>query len=68
MKLKMAVFWLVAPCNLVESERYFRAVVFISLMMEAAIITETSVKFYQNTPEDSHLDIRPRENLKSRQV
>jgi hypothetical protein len=37
--------------------------------MEAASTSETSVKFYQttrrNNPEDSHLQTRRRENLKS---
>jgi hypothetical protein len=41
----------------------------IALMMEAGSIAKTSVKFYQtarrNSPEDSHLHIRSRENLKS---
>jgi hypothetical protein len=40
----------------------------ISLMMEAAGISETSVNFYQttrrNNPEDSHLHTYRRENLK----
>jgi hypothetical protein len=39
-------------------------------MMEAASTSETPVNFYQNTrcitPEDSHLHIHRRENLKSR--
>jgi hypothetical protein len=41
----------------------------ITLMMEAASTSETSVNFYQttqrNNPEDSHLHTRRRENLKS---
>jgi hypothetical protein len=41
----------------------------IVLMMEAANTPETSVNFYQtarrNNPEDSHLHIRRRKNLKS---
>jgi hypothetical protein len=41
----------------------------ITLMMEAASTSETSVNFYQTTrrynPEDSHLRTRRRENLKS---
>jgi hypothetical protein len=48
---KMAVFWAVAPCSLVE--------VLIALMMEGARTSETLVNFYQTTrrynPEDSHL-------------
>jgi hypothetical protein len=41
----------------------------ITLMMEAARTSETSVNFYQTTwrynPEHSHLHIHHRENLKS---
>jgi hypothetical protein len=41
----------------------------IALMMEAAIISETLVNFYQTTrrynPEESHLRTHRRENLKS---
>jgi hypothetical protein len=52
--MKMAVFWDVASCSLVEVYRRF-----IALMMEAASTAETSVNFYQNTrrniPDDSHL-------------
>jgi hypothetical protein len=48
--MKMAVFWVLAPCSLVED---------IALMMEAARTSETLVNFYQTTrrynPEDSHL-------------
>jgi hypothetical protein len=44
--MKMAVFWVVAPC---------------SLMMEAASTSETSVNFYQTTrrynPEESYLQV-----------
>jgi hypothetical protein len=56
--MKMAVFWVVAPCSLVEVS-IIRA---IALMMEAARTSETLVNFYQTTryynPEDSHLNIR----------
>jgi hypothetical protein len=49
----MAVFWVVAPW----------------MMMEAARTSETLLNFYQTTrrynPEDSHLRIHRRENLKS---
>jgi hypothetical protein len=55
--IKMAVFWVVAPCRL------------IALMMEAARTSETLVQLYQTTwcynPEDSHLHTHRRENLKS---
>jgi hypothetical protein len=41
----------------------------IDLMMEAARASETSTNFYlttrRNKPDDSHLHIRRRENLKS---
>jgi hypothetical protein len=56
--MKMAVFWVVAPCSLVEVHR---RTLLIALMMEAASTTETSVNFYQTTrrynPEASHLHI-----------
>jgi hypothetical protein len=43
--MKIAAFWVVAPCSLV-------------MMMEAASTSETLVNFYQTTrrynPEDSH--------------
>jgi hypothetical protein len=46
--MKIAVFWVVAPCSLA-----------IALMMEAARSSETLVNFYQTTrcynPEDSNL-------------
>jgi hypothetical protein len=51
--MKMAVFWIVALCSLVEVYRRFR------VMMEAASTSEMLVNFYQTTwrcnPEDSHL-------------
>jgi hypothetical protein len=47
------------------------AFIIIALMVEAVTPSETSVNFYQTTrrniPEDSHLHIRRRENLKSHQ-
>jgi hypothetical protein len=53
--MKMNVFWDVESL--------------ITLMMEAASISETSVNFYQttrgNVPEDIHFHTRRRENLKS---
>jgi hypothetical protein len=59
----MAVFWVVAPCSLVEVYQL------IALMMEAARFSETLVNFYQiarrYNPEDSHFRTHRRENLKS---
>jgi hypothetical protein len=64
----MAVFWVVAPCSLVEVYRRFRGPL-IALMMEAARTSETLVKCYQTirryNPEDGHLRTHRRENLKS---
>jgi hypothetical protein len=64
---KMAVFWVVAPCSLVEYYRRFKDVccvhyqVLIALMMEVAGTAETSVNFYRTTrrneAEDSHLNL-----------
>jgi hypothetical protein len=62
--MKMAVFWVVAPCSLVEVYRCFRGACclhhpLIALMMEAANTSETLISFYQttwrNNREDSHL-------------
>jgi hypothetical protein len=61
--MKMAVFWVVAPCSLVEVVASI-----IRAMMEAARTSETLVTFHQTTRrynlEDSHLHSRLRENLK----
>jgi hypothetical protein len=47
----MAVFWVAAPCSLVE----------LALIMEAVSTSETSVNFYQpnrcNNPEDTYLHV-----------
>jgi hypothetical protein len=60
--MKMAVFWVVILCSLVEVYRRFSGMVadsIIRAMMEAASTSETSVNFYRTTqrysPEDSHL-------------
>jgi hypothetical protein len=49
--MKLAIFWVVVPCSLVEA--------LITLMMEAASTFETSVNIYQTTQcynsEDSQL-------------
>jgi hypothetical protein len=56
--MKMAVFWVIAPCS-----------VSVALMVERASTSETSVNFYQTTrrknPEDCSLHIRRREILNS---
>jgi hypothetical protein len=70
---KMVVFWVVAPCSLVEVYRRFRGPCClhrqIALMLEAERTSETLVNFYKTTqrynPEDSHHHAYRRENLKS---
>jgi hypothetical protein len=56
---KMAVFWVVAPCSLVEVAR----------KVEAVRSSETAVNVYQTTrrcnPEDNHLRTYRREDLKT---
>jgi hypothetical protein len=65
----MAVFWVVAPCSLVEVSEVLAASIIIALMMEEARTSETLVNFYQTTrrynPEDSYLSTHRCENLKS---
>jgi hypothetical protein len=63
--MKMAVFWDVAPCSLVDTDRRFRGAYclhhqgLITLMMDAVSSSETLVNIYQTTrsnfSEDSHL-------------
>jgi hypothetical protein len=60
----MAVFWVVAPCSLVEVYQRFRGP--CCLLHQGDV---TLVNFYQTTqcynPEDSHLCTHRRKNLKS---
>jgi hypothetical protein len=75
--LKMAVFWVVAPCHLVKLYLRFRDACSLSsgrshiaLIMEAERTSETtSAIFYQiarrNNLEDSHFHTRRLKNLKS---
>jgi hypothetical protein len=46
--LKITVFWDVAPCSMVEVYQHFRGAS-ITLIMEVASTSETSVNFYQTT-------------------
>jgi hypothetical protein len=61
--MKMAVFWVIALCSLVEVFRRFRGACCLAIarMMEAASTFEKSGCFYQttrrNNPEDSHLHL-----------
>jgi hypothetical protein len=68
----MAVFWEVAPCSLVQIYRRFRGTYCLHHQGpddEALNTFEMSVLFYQTTrpnfPEESYLNSRRRENLKS---
>jgi hypothetical protein len=69
--LKMAVFWLFAPCGLIKFTDVLEVLVasITWAMIAQTSTSETSVNFYQttrrNNPEDSHLRTRCRENLKS---
>jgi hypothetical protein len=70
--MKMAVLWVVMPCSLLEVYRRSEVpAALLTLMIEAASISETSVNFYRttehNNPEDSHIHTRCRKNLKSYQ-
>jgi hypothetical protein len=60
----MAVFWVVAPCSLVEVYKRFGGPCCLHHQGD-----RTLVNFYQTTrcynPEDSHLHTHRRESLKS---
>jgi hypothetical protein len=68
----MTVFWYVVGKFTDVSEALAASIIraMIALMMEASGASEKSVNVYQTTrrniPEDNHLHIRRRENLKSR--
>jgi hypothetical protein len=66
----MTFFWDDVPCSLVDIYRHFIGA-YITLMM-AVLSSETSVSIYHTTrcniPEDIHLHIRRRENLKSHTI
>jgi hypothetical protein len=58
--MKMAAFWDVAPCSLVEVYRRFRRACYpIIALLEAASTSETSLNFYQTKwryiPKDSQV-------------
>jgi hypothetical protein len=69
----MAVFWVVAPCSLVEVYENFIGPCCLhhygTVLIEAASTSETLVNFYQTTrrynPEDIYLCTYRCENLKS---
>jgi hypothetical protein len=75
--MKTAVFWVVAPCSLVEVCQCFRVSCclhhqddeLLITLMEAARSSEMLANFYQTTrrynPDDSHLRTHRHENLKS---
>jgi hypothetical protein len=64
--VKLTVFWVVTLCSLVEVYLHFKVldlalIVFITLMLEAASASDTSLSSYQitlcNNTEDSHLHL-----------
>jgi hypothetical protein len=67
--MKIAVFWVVAPCSLVEVNNVSEVLAASIIRAIALMTSETLVNFYQTTqcynPEDSHLRTHRRENLKS---
>jgi hypothetical protein len=66
----MAVFWDVASCSQVDTDRRFRGALssIIRVMMKAVSSSETSINIYQTTrcyiQEDSYLHTRRRKILK----
>jgi hypothetical protein len=61
-RMKMTVFWVLAPCSLIEIDRRFRGAYCLHRLDVKALSTcETLVSFYQTTgrniTEDSHLQI-----------
>jgi hypothetical protein len=60
--MKMAVFWVVAPCGMVKFTD-------VSEVLAASIMKATVINFYQttrrNNPEERHFHNRRHENLKS---
>jgi hypothetical protein len=69
MTKKMAVFWVAAPCSLVEVYQRFRDPCCLHHQGTAARTSETLVNFYQTirryNREDSHLRTHRCENLES---
>jgi hypothetical protein len=49
-RMKMAVFWVVVPCSLVEVYQRVRGNALVALMVEAASTSETLLNFYQTSP------------------
>jgi hypothetical protein len=67
--MKMAVFWVVAPCSLVEVYQHFRGTCcFQHQGDEVASTCEMLVNFHQNTwhynSEDSHFHAHHHKNLR----
>jgi hypothetical protein len=68
---KMAVFWDVVPCSLVGTDRRIRGAYYLHYRPDDGdsklllIVGQYLQTTRRNIPEDSHLHIRRRENLKS---
>jgi hypothetical protein len=59
----MAVFWVAAPCSLVEVHRRFRHAYCLHHQGDESLVSDQTTR--RTIPEGSHLHIRRRENLEN---
>jgi hypothetical protein len=62
--MKIAVFWDVAPCSLVDTDGRFRGAYCLHHQSDDRLDDGGSNLIRCNIPEDSHLHTHRRENLK----